>query len=441
MANILLVSHWVGGDILPFIRMGVYLKKQGHQVRVFSHYGYKDWADEAGLNFTAWESEQEYQQLQVAIPDFLEPFTQPQQFEAFRNQYLSPERRLKEFNIMAKWAGEPDTVIIGRCRSSIAAMHLSEVHKVPYINVYLAPSNLSYMTLINQSFKALADLEINELRSELGLSIQSTWMEYQCSVPHSLALWSRLPEWNSEISGQLTPEAIGFPLPQPGESDEIPDNIAHFLSEYPSPILITGGTSQLISKDFYRIAIEACERLNRAAIVATEHDHLLPNTLPSKVLRARRLPFDKVFPHCSLVIHHGGIGSTAQCLASGVPQLVMAHMTDGPDNARRVESLGVGRFLPQSEWNAETLRQSIDELSSGLLNERCIEVSHHINQEQPFSAINRLVETLVFEKSGYVSPPELSEKRSQPESNSVNLAIKRKINKRALLERRLKANN
>ncbi|EGU56040.1 hypothetical protein VINI7043_14205, partial [Vibrio nigripulchritudo ATCC 27043] len=93
------------------------------------------------------------------------------------------------------------------------------------------------------------------------------------------------------------------------------------------------------------------------------------------------------------------------------------------------------------EWNVETLRQSIDELSSGLLNGRCVEVAHHINQEQPFSAINHLVETLVSEKSGYVSPPELSEKRSQPESNSVNPAIKRKINKRALLERRLKANN
>nr|WP_157828332.1 nucleotide disphospho-sugar-binding domain-containing protein [Enterovibrio nigricans] len=367
MANILLSSHWVGGDILPFIRMGEYLKRQGHRVRVFSHYGYKHWVKEAELDFTSWENEQEYQQLEIDLPGFLEPFTQPKQFELFRSQYLSPERRLKEFNILAKWADEPDTIIIGRCRSSIAAMHLSEIHKIPYINVYLAPSNLSYMMLINQSFKEHADKEINVLRKYLGLSTQSTWLDYQFSAPHNLALWSSHPEWNSESVGKLQPDAIGFPLPQFDVSDDIPDNVAHFLSGHSAPILITGGTSKLISKNFYQVAIEACERSDRAAIVVTEHDHVLPHSLSSQILRARRLPFDKVFPHCSLVIHHGGIGSTAQCLASGVPQLVMAHMTDGPDNARRVESLGVGRFLPQSDWDMETLQHAMKELSSGLL--------------------------------------------------------------------------
>ena len=41
------------------------------------------------------------------------------------------------------------------------------------------------------------------------------------------------------------------------------------------------------------------------------------------------------------MVHHGGIGTTAQALAAGVPQLIMPLAHDQPDNAARVQRLGV----------------------------------------------------------------------------------------------------
>ncbi|MFC7614029.1 glycosyltransferase [Actinokineospora soli] len=48
------------------------------------------------------------------------------------------------------------------------------------------------------------------------------------------------------------------------------------------------------------------------------------------------LPLDTVLSHCRVLAHHGGSGTTFSALAAGVPQLVMPHMTDQPDNAALV---------------------------------------------------------------------------------------------------------
>ncbi|GAB3604459.1 glycosyltransferase [Microbacterium aureliae] len=55
-------------------------------------------------------------------------------------------------------------------------------------------------------------------------------------------------------------------------------------------------------------------------------------------------------PHVSLVVSHGGHGTTARALAHGIPVLVLpAHpLTDQPAIAAAVERLGVGAALPRT---------------------------------------------------------------------------------------------
>ncbi|MBD1559380.1 hypothetical protein HC752_20775 [Vibrio sp. S9_S30] len=453
MANILISTHWVGGDVIPFIRLAEYLKNQGHSVRIFSHYGYKKWAEDAGIDFTPWESEEAYVQLQNSLPNFLQPFSQPNQFLSFRQQYLSPETRLKEFHSLAKYANRPETILIGRCRSSIAAMHLSEVRQLPFISVYLAPSNLSYMALINQSFKAVLDKEVNDFRSLLQLETQTTWQGYQFSSTHNLGFW---PRWFSSevLDSQVDVSPVGFPLcleksshietpsrlenPSKIETSRVslPEEVERFFLAHPKPVLITGGTSQLVSKELYQTAIDACAQAHRPAIVVTEHDHMLPSVLPKPVIRAKKLPFEQVFSRCSLVIHHGGIGSSAQCIAAGVPQLVMAHMTDGPDNARKLEAQQVARFLPPSEWTVAHLLNAMDELGSTSVAEHCQSLADLASQDQPFEAVHRQVQKLVESGGGHIPQP--SHTVTDIVDKPKEFKSKTSINKKALLMRRLK---
>jgi UDP:flavonoid glycosyltransferase YjiC (YdhE family) len=54
-------------------------------------------------------------------------------------------------------------------------------------------------------------------------------------------------------------------------------------------------------------------------------------------------PHSLLFPRASAIIHHGGIGTLAQALRSGRPQLIVPHFADQLDNAARAAGLGVAR--------------------------------------------------------------------------------------------------
>ena len=61
--------------------------------------------------------------------------------------------------------------------------------------------------------------------------------------------------------------------------------------------------------------------LSQRAILLTGKDIGLP-LLENIVVRSY-LPHSQVFPRCTVLIHHGGIGTTGQALIAGRPQLVV----------------------------------------------------------------------------------------------------------------------
>ena len=74
----------------------------------------------------------------------------------------------------------------------------------------------------------------------------------------------------------------------------------------------------------------------------TQYPEQLPARLPNGVRHFNYIPFSTVLPRAAAFVHHGGIGTTAQALAAGVPQLVVPLAHDQPDNAVRIRHLGVG---------------------------------------------------------------------------------------------------
>ncbi|MEI9890491.1 MAG: nucleotide disphospho-sugar-binding domain-containing protein [Caulobacteraceae bacterium] len=49
-------------------------------------------------------------------------------------------------------------------------------------------------------------------------------------------------------------------------------------------------------------------------------------------------------------MHHGGVGTTAQALRAGKPQLITPFAGDQPDNAMRMCRLGVARQLAPNAY-------------------------------------------------------------------------------------------
>ncbi|MBA3263796.1 MAG: glycosyltransferase family 1 protein [Thermoleophilaceae bacterium] len=68
-----------------------------------------------------------------------------------------------------------------------------------------------------------------------------------------------------------------------------------------------------------------------------------------------------VFRHASLVVSHGGSGTTLGALAAGLPLVVVPLFADQPDNARRVAAVGAGIAVwPDPDAAPEPIRSSVD---------------------------------------------------------------------------------
>ena len=74
------------------------------------------------------------------------------------------------------------------------------------------------------------------------------------------------------------------------------------------------------------------------------------------------LPLHRLMPRSAALVHHGGIGTTAEALRAAVPQLVLPWAFDQFDNAQRVRSLGVGLTLPSRRLRADMLLRALGQL-------------------------------------------------------------------------------
>ncbi len=79
---------------------------------------------------------------------------------------------------------------------------------------------------------------------------------------------------------------------------------------------------------------------------------------PPNVHIERYLPQSILFPHCDLVITHGGSGTVRTALQHGLPMVIIPIAADQPENARRCEALGLARVVTASDRTAEAIREA-----------------------------------------------------------------------------------
>jgi rhamnosyltransferase subunit B len=118
----------------------------------------------------------------------------------------------------------------------------------------------------------------------------------------------------------------------------------------------------MVAGAFWRAAIAAARALGRRAILLTGSPENELGPLPATVRVFDYLPYSAVFPRAAATVHSGGIGTLAQALAAGRPQLIVPVAFDQPDNARRAVALGVARSVPFGKANASALERELRSL-------------------------------------------------------------------------------
>jgi len=202
--------------------------------------------------------------------------------------------------------------------------------------------------------------QINRFRQRLNLPpIKKVFGGWMHSPQKNLGLF---PDWFAPLQPDWPPQtqltSFVYYDKQNG-SEDIPDKLNKFLNAGGPPIIFTPGTAMKHATQFFLDCIEACQLLGQRGILLTQHPEQLPTELPQNIQHFAYLPFSKVLPRALAHVHHGGIGTTAQAIAAGIPQVIRPMAHDQPDTAARVEKLGIGASLSPKKFNAASLAEKL----------------------------------------------------------------------------------
>lgn len=394
--QILLLPLGTWGDVIPFVRLGSELRERGHRVTVAACDVFEPLVRRAGLEFASLQSADEYGRV-VGNPRLWHPRWAGITF--LRDAVLPSMRRQFEFADEAIRSGECDVLVAPA--HSLGARIAQEVHGTPLVTVHLAPymyrsaiasrkvSGVSlpdwFPAAWKRAFFRLADFcgdisfgrEVNRLRAEVGLPrVRRVFWEWWNSPELVVALF---PAWFGPPQADWPEQAVlaGFlPIDNAWHEAGLSEDLEAFLRHGSPPIVFTAGTAMAHGRQFFAESLEATRTLGRRAILLTQYGEQLPGKLPPGVMAVDFVSLPQLLPRVAALVHHGGIGTTIQALAAGVPQLVVPMSFDQPDNAHRVEQLGVGRVLRPGEYVGGRVAAVLGELlGDPRIAARCDEVA------------------------------------------------------------------
>ena len=121
----------------------------------------------------------------------------------------------------------------------------------------------------------------------------------------------------------------------------------------------------------------------------------MPDDLPDHVRHESYVPLGRLLPRCAAIVHHGGIGTTAQGFAAGIPQLTMPMGFDQPDNTTRLHRLGVGGWVVPRQFTGERVAAALQRLlNDGRVAEACRRWQAHMADADPVGETCELLEEL-----------------------------------------------
>jgi len=227
---------------------------------------------------------------------------------------------------------------------------------------------------------------IYDLRHELGLPKgKNPLFDAKHSPFLVLALFSRslgLPQkdWpeNTLITG------FCFYDSDAGNAS-LPPNLEAFLDAGPPPVVFTLGSAAVLAAGrFYEFSAKAAIRLGIRAVllIGSDKRNQLRQALPDSICVAEYAPYSKLFSRAAMVVHQGGVGTTAQCLRAGKPMLIMPFSHDQPDNARRMGRLKVARTIQRGNYTPFRVARKLKAmLAEPLFARRAEMVARRLEQE------------------------------------------------------------
>jgi sterol 3beta-glucosyltransferase len=258
-----------------------------------------------------------------------------------------------------------DLVVTSDTGSGVAE---SEKLDIPWISVTLQPARVPVTqnekpTLVGKLFGwTLGKLFIaptNRFRKRVGAppveSITTMLSKRMILLPVNSQVALLNLKWPPQV------RQTNYWYARPIEGWAPPPDLSSFLAAGEKPVAISLGVMGAAkARQSAQIVLDAVRKAGVRAIVQGWGDVLKELNVPPTVHSAGSIPHDWLFDQVSAIVHHGGVGTTAAGLRSGVPSIVIPHIIDQFYWGQRVFELGAGpKFFSRGQMNADKLAQSI----------------------------------------------------------------------------------
>jgi rhamnosyltransferase subunit B len=254
---------------------------------------------------------------------------------------------------------------------------------------------------------------INALRRELGLApVKQILRDWWHSPDLVIGMF---PDWYAAPASDWPRQArvTGFPLWDESGVTPISTELDQFLRAGGPPVAFTPGSAMVHGREFFAAAADACHRQNLRGLLLTRSPEQVPAALPDGVIHVAYAPFSDLLPRCAALVHHGGIGTAAQGLRAGIPQLLMPMAHDQPDNALRLQRLGVALSLPPRRFTARNVARALETLlGDANYAQRAREVARNFIGVDGLANTALTIERFLIARSGRADHPHTAETAS-----------------------------
>jgi len=403
------------GDTLPYIALGLALKKAGYVVRFATFQNYETLIKSYGL---------EYFQLTGDITQVASSATGQEAMQAD-----NPIKLLISFNKLKALVTDVQKELFEACKGADLIVY----HPGCAIGYFAAqefniPSVLATPFPMTPTMEYPALIFYNFLRLGRGFNVLShkifekiMWMASAAPIQK---FWKKEfghspKNFSCPFPKQTTrryPTIIScsdFVFPRPKDYPnyvmnsgywflEDEDNwhpspeLTQFLQDGKAPVYVGFGSlgNSADARHTTNMIISALQRSNQRGILATGWGGLSKlDEIPEGIFILDKAPHSWLFPRMAAVVHHGGAGTTAAGLQAGVPAVVIPFSNDQFAWGKRLCELGVAaKPVPRKVLTSEKLSIAINDALSKTTKEAAEKMGTQIRSENGLNIAVKIIQ-------------------------------------------------
>lgn len=381
------------GDVNPMVAIGKQLRALGYEVIISLAEPYAGVATAAGLIAEPVIAQSRFEAM-LSDPSVWKPIRGARAiFREVAGDFLE-----LHWDVIRKHHIAGQTILVSHPLDLASRIHRDFDPSTPLVDVHLAPSMLRTLDqpprmtpwpievsrprwLVKAAYRLVDAIgidpviapRVNSMRRSLGLTpVRRVIHDWWLSPDRILAMY---PDWYAPATSGFRPQLMhcGFPLSDGVEETEpsLPadrspaDRSPEDRPAADRPIVFTAGTAHHHSREFFQRATDFCRRSGRQGLLVSTHEANFPESLPENVHAQRYVSFGNLLPACAAIVHHGGIGTTSQAFAAGIPQIVRPMAFDQFDNAARIERLNCGLAAGRDRRLGDLIEQVVRDPAIG----------------------------------------------------------------------------